>query len=124
MANEMIYQLKVTLKGSKPPIWRRLQVSSHTPLPQLHTVLQIVMGWDDYHLHQFFVNGVFYGIPDPDFDDLEMQNEKKIKLQQLVSGEKFKFIYEYDFGDSWEHDIIVEKCLPLEKGVLYPVCLK
>ena len=126
MPKNDIYQLKVTLKHSKPPIWRRIQVQGDTRLDQLHRILQTVMGWWDAHLHQFIVGGNTYGVPDPDYGGwgLEMLDERKTRLHQLVPGEKFKFIYEYDFGDSWEHELLVEKILSPEKGVTYPRCLK
>jgi hypothetical protein len=62
-----IYQLKVTLEDIKPPIWRRILVTGNTTLSKLHRILQVVMGWDDYHLHQFIINDIYYGTPDPDF---------------------------------------------------------
>ncbi len=117
-----VYQLKVTLRDSKPPIWRRIQVTSDTRLSMLHRVLQVVMGWEGAHLHQFMAHGLYYGTPHPDFG-FEVNNENKVSLQQVVSGVKDKLIYEYDFGDSWEHELLVEKILPLEAGKGYPVCL-
>jgi len=115
-----VYQLKVTLKNSKPPIWRRIQVNSDINLYRLHQNLQVMMGWTDSHLHQFIVHGEYYGTPDPDF---EVTNEKSIKLDRVVSEAGDKFFYEYDFGDSWEHSILVEKILQPETGVNYPICL-
>ena len=115
-----VYQLKVTLKNSKPPIWRRIQVNSDINLYRLHQNLQVMMGWTDSHLHQFIVHGEYYGTPDPDF---EVTNETSIKLDRVVSGAGDKFVYEYDFGDSWEHSILVEKILQPETGVNYPICL-
>jgi hypothetical protein len=117
-----VYQLKVTLRGSKPPIWRRLQVNSDISLYKLHQILQVVMGWFDSHLHQFIVHGEYYGTSDPDFD-FEVKNEIRVKLNQVISKVNEKFIYEYDFGDSWEHVILLEKILPLDKEVAYPICL-
>ncbi len=120
-----VYQLKVTLKYSQPPIWRRIQVKSDITLAKLHRILQATMGWYDSHLHQFKVRGTYYGVPDPGFGfGPEMKNEKTVKLSQIAPGEKSRFIYEYDFGDSWEHDIMVEKVLPPEEGVRYPICIK
>jgi hypothetical protein len=81
------------------------------------------MGWTDSHLHQFIVDGVDYGVPDPEWPELEMQSERRVKLGQIVRAVKDHFVYEYDFGDSWEHVIVVEKVLPAEPGVRYPVCL-
>ena len=129
MAKNDIYQIKVTLKHSKPPIWRRIQVRGDTRLDKLHHILQTVMGWWDAHLHQFIVGGrghIYYGEPNPDFADwgMDMQDETKVRLYQLAAGEKFRFVYEYDFGDGWEHDLLVEKILPPEEGVAYPRCLK
>jgi hypothetical protein len=121
--NVKVYQLKVTLKDIRPPIWRRIQVKNNTPLNKLHDILQVVMGWDDYHLHQFTVQGRFYGVPDPEFLS-DIEDEKKIKLKDIVTGERIKFRYEYDFGDGWLHDIVVEKILEPESGVHYPICLK
>lgn len=121
-----IYQLKVTLRESKPPIWRRIQVTSNTNLHRLHQILQAAMGWTDSHLHQFIVSGVYYGEPDPEDVDygMEIKNEKAVKLVRIVSGPKSRFVYQYDFGDNWEHDILVEKILPPPPGVRYPVCLE
>ena len=115
-----VYQLKVTLKNSKPPIWRRIQVNSDINLYRLHQNLQVMMGWTDSHLHQFIVHGEYYGTPDPDF---EAKDEKRLKLNQEISEAGDKFVYEYDFGDSWEHVILVEKILQPEAGVNYPTCL-
>ena len=121
LSSVSVYQFKVTLRDSKPPIWRRIQVRSDTTLYKLHQTLQVVMGWSDYHLHQFVIHGVYYGTPDPEFD-YEVKNEKRVKLNQVISGEKEKFVYEYDFGDSWNHMILLEKILPLDQEVAYPIC--
>lgn len=118
----LIYQLKVTLKHSKAPIWRRIQVRSDITLYKLHQILQIVMGWTNSHLHQFIVSGIYYGEPDLDFD-CEVINEKRTRLNQIVRGVKVKFVYEYDFGDSWDHDIVVEKVLEPEAKTHYLRCI-
>jgi len=118
-----IYQIKVTLDDSKPPIWRRILVRSDITLEELHGILQAVMGWADYHLHQFIVGRTYYGVPHPDYG-FEMGDESQVKLNQIVTGEKFKFRYEYDFGDSWLHNLLIEKVLPPEPGQPYPVCIK
>ena len=120
---DSIYQLKVTLNNSKPLIWRRIQVNSDITLYKLHQILQVVMGWFNSHLHQFIVRGQYYGTPDPDFG-FEVKNEKRIKLNQIVSRAGDKFIYEYDFGDGWKHIILLEKILQPEAGVRYPICLE
>ena len=118
-----IFQLKVLLKHSKPPIWRRLQVKSDTTLYKLHWIIQIAMGWTNSHLHQFIADGVYYGEPHPDFG-FDVISERRVRLYQLVSGVKDKFIYEYDFGDSWEHEVVVEKILKPEPKTRYPHCIK
>jgi len=122
--NYPVYQLKITLTDSKPPIWRRVQVASNTTLSELHRVIQVAMGWWDSHLHQFVIHGEYFGIPDPDWDSMEVTSERGVKLAEVISAEKDKLIYEYDFGDSWEHVILVEKILPSDPGISYPVCLK
>ena len=81
------------------------------------------MGWTDSHLHQFIANQVFYGTPDDDFE-LEMEDETQYKLSQLLTKEKESLVYEYDFGDSWEHKILLEKILPYDSKIVLPVCLK
>ncbi len=117
-----VYQLKVTLNGSSPPIWRRIHVYSDISLEALHLIIQRLMNWDGGHLHQFIINGEYYGIPEIIFG-FEMHDEQKVKLNQVVSGEGDAFIYEYDFGDNWEHVIEVEKILQPEPGEHYPRCI-
>ena len=120
-----VYQVKVTLDGSKPPIWRRIQVSSATTLDKLHLILQVVMDWDDYHLHQFFIGGQYYGDPEDDIHgDLGIISEKRKRLDRLIAQPGGKFKYEYDFGDGWDHILVVEKILEPEPGVRYPTCVK
>ena len=117
-----IYQVKVTLKGSKPPIWRRILVASDTRLGKLNRILQDVMGWTDSHLHQFIVGQTYYGVPDPDFD-LDVRSERTVPLNRVLQEPKDKIIYEYDFGDSWEHELLLEKVLPPDPAIRYPICV-
>ena len=119
-----IYQIKITLDDIRPPIWRRVLLSSNTSLLGLHTIIQAVFGWLDYHLHVFKVNGIEYSDPAvEDFGELNFQDETKVKLGKLGLREKSKFSYQYDFGDSWDHSLLVEKILPFEKGVKLPNCI-
>jgi Plasmid pRiA4b ORF-3-like protein len=118
-----IYQLKVTLKGIRPPIWRRLLIRADTKLEQLHEVLQTAMGWYDSHLHQFVADGVQYGVPDDDWG-AEVRDESLVTLADVAPAAGDRLLYEYDFGDGWEHDLLVEKVLEPEPGATYPVCLK
>lgn len=120
------YQLKISLKGSKPPIWRLFLVEDSIKLDQLHIVLQIVMGWTDSHLHQFIYQGAFYGVPDPEYDfmDMEVHDEAKFRISHFLKKEKESVGYEYDFGDGWNHKITLEKILPFDSELTIPVCLK
>jgi Plasmid pRiA4b ORF-3-like protein len=121
-ANQTVYQLKITLQYSRPPIWRRVQVLGGTTLPELHSTIQAVMGWNNSHLHQFTIKGKDYGqsLGDP---YLDIRDEEDYNLHQLAKGELLKFSYEYDFGDGWTHSIAVEKVLPREANQRYPICL-
>ena len=114
-----IYQLKVTLRNIDPPIWRRIQIKSDLRLDKLHDLLQIVMGWEHQHLHGFRVGRKNYGAPDRFGDTVD---ERTVRLASIASvGDKL--VYEYDFGDSWEHELEIETALEPEPGVHYPVCL-
>ncbi|MEW5803799.1 MAG: plasmid pRiA4b ORF-3 family protein [bacterium] len=117
-----VYQMKITLMGIEPPIWRRIQVTSDTSLHKLHEILQVVMGWTNSHLHQFIIGGKYFAEPDPEYDP-EVENEQLIRLSQVVSGINDRSIYEYDFGDNWEHEVLIEKIMPVAEGTRYPVCL-
>ena len=121
-----VYQVQIALKGFKPKIWRRLFVPSDLLLSDFHKIIQTSMGWTNSHLHQFIKNRTFYTVRMRD-DDLwnEMNNVdyKKMKIADLLKNEKEKIVYEYDFGDGWEHDIILEKILPVDDKNKYPVCL-
>lgn len=120
-----IYQIKVTLDDTHPPIWRRILVPGNSSLLQLHDILQIVMGWEDYHLHMYTIEGLIYGDPaDDEYGDLGTINEADYKLSQVIYREGQRFKYEYDFGDSWDHTLLVEKILPPVEGTRYPLCLK
>jgi len=123
-SDTVIYQLKITLRDTKPPIWRRVQVPSDITLAKLHTIIQIAMGWYDCHRHEFEVDGQAYGQRMPGFDDTDIKSDRTLRLNQFVTGEKYKFPYLYDMGDSWEHQILVEKVLPPDPDVRYPVCIK
>ncbi len=109
------YPIKVILKGSKPPIWRRIQVPSATTLTQLHDILPYVLGWEGSYLYQFVIGGSAYGDPEM-LAELDAKDARTSTSNTIVRGERFKSIYEDDFGDSWEHELRVEKILPVEKG--------
>lgn len=117
-----VYRLKVTLRNSKPPIWRRFLVPASITLKRLHDSLQIVMGWTDSHLHQFTAHGVLYGPADPELD-LEQENEGRTKLVQVLRLPKDRLLYEYDFGDGWDHDVVLEEVYESAPYEYYPVVL-
>lgn len=117
-----VYQLKITLRESKPPIWRRVLVPGNFTLDRVHAVIQRVMGWQDYHLHQFTIGDDYYADPSM-VEDEPVIDERRTRLETVATYEKFKFLYEYDFGDGWEHTILVEKILLPEPDVTYPVCV-
>ena len=105
-------QLKISLDYLEPEIWRRLLVPGDCTLARLHHIFQAAMGWTDYHLHSFEVRGRRYGVPNPDWGD-NVLDESRNRLTQIVAAGD-RFTYEYDFGDSWTHGIIVES---LERNV-------
>ena len=126
MAKKEIYQLKVSLKNSKPKIWRRILVASDTELSDLHNILQITMGWTDSHLHQFIKDKKYYAekmVEDDFWDDDNNIDYKKLTVSSLLKREKDKMIYEYDFGDGWEHEILLEKIPPFDEAQSLPVCI-
>jgi hypothetical protein len=120
-----IYQLKVTLLGTSPPIWRRLLVRADMTLAQLHVVLQAAMGWEDGHMHEFSVGERRIGRPNPE-DRLmgipSVESERTVRLSGILGRVGSKAIYTYDFGDSWEHSLVLEKRLPVDPNTAYPVC--
>lgn len=118
-SNAAIYQVKVTLRGSRPPIWRRLEVPADITLYELHRVLQVAFEWDDMHLHLFETPVGRFGRADP---ELGLRADKRVTLAEVAPEVKSKIMYEYDFGDSWEHEIVVEKILDREPTVDYPRC--
>ena len=102
-----IYRLKVTLRGSRPPIWRRIEVPANVTLLQLHEILQFAMGWTDSHLHLFRRGSTQYGRPDPEFE-MQCEDERQVRVNDVLKKPKDRMVYEYDFGDGWEHDVVLE----------------
>lgn len=123
MSAESIYQIKITLRDIKPPIWRRIELKGNTSLNKLHEIIQESFGWWNSHLHQFDVDGEFYGVSYPEAD-FHVKSSKRFKLYQAAPAVGDKFFYEYDFGDGWLHEIKVEAITEAEKGVKYPRCIK
>lgn len=127
-ASERLYQFKITLLESQPPIWRRIQVKDST-LDKFHERIQTAMGWTNSHLHQFEIDGERFGDPellDDGFEDFECVDSTVTKISEIVprDGKRFRILYEYDFGDGWEHEVLFEGCLKAEKGGRYPLCVE
>ena len=120
-AKNTVYRLKITLVGLEPPVWRQVLVPGDVNLAGLHMVIQYVMGWSNCHLHMFHVGKTRYAPRTPDWDDVE--DERKVILRDIAPKAKAKFYYEYDMGDSWMHEIRVEKITQLESGFQKPECL-
>jgi hypothetical protein len=119
-SGDQIAQIKVTLLDTDPPVWRRLIVPATIRLDRLDRVIQAGMGWTNSHLHMFVHHTGRYGIPDP---ELPLHDERKITLSDLARREGDSFGYEYDFGDGWEHDILLEKLIAAEPDGRYPACV-
>jgi hypothetical protein len=147
------YQLKVTLTSIRPPVWRRVVVPGDFCLDELHWVIQFAMGWTNSHLHQFvfktpvpppapadlrrvMTSGDFAAVNisamrgERVFTDLSTvddmgdgENETGVRLDRVAPAAKGKFRYEYDFGDDWVHDVLVEKMTPMDPSATYPRCL-
>lgn len=116
-----IFQLKVSLSDVSPPVWRRVLVPGGYTLDRVHRVIQHAMGWHDCHLHSFDIDGFQYGEPDPD-GELALRDELDVRLDDVaVKGSRF--LYTYDFGDWWEHDVTVEDIFGAEPDERYPLCL-
>ncbi len=116
-AHLSVYRLKITLADVRPPVWRRVDVLGRTTLPRLHQIIQAAMGWNDAHLHVFRAGQLQYGVPDP---ELPFVNERRVRLDDVVSTAKESFSYVYDFGDHWLHTVLVESISPAEAGTQYP----
>jgi len=121
-----VYQLKIVLLGTDPVVWRRVQVPGSFSLAKLHDVLQLAMGWTNSHMHQFIIGKDFYGQPseDEDWGGVKVFDERKTKLSDLKTRIRKNFIYEYDFGDSWQHEIKLEKVIAATETILkHPILL-
>ncbi len=121
-----LYHLHIRLAGIEPPIWRRIVVPGHISLYRLHRMLQVVMGWENYHLHQFIIGKTYYGEPDPDYANarIQMKNDRRTQLYGVAWQENMQVVYEYDFGDGWRHEITVEQIERLEEqDWVVPRCL-
>jgi hypothetical protein len=115
-----VHRLKVTLRDIEPPIWRRVVVDGGQTLRHLHEVIQASFGWYDSHLHEFEIGDAHYGIPDED-DWTPTKDERRVSIDQVVGIGPIR--YSYDFGDGWEHDVVVEETRPADETTTTPDCL-
>ena len=122
-AADNVFQLKVTLLNTKPPIWRRVLVDGGSTLDRLHEVIQAAFGWWNYHLHEFEVGRTRYGVPDPDEDWGEPPRDERRTRLDTMAGKGSLFRYTYFFGDGWDHKIVVEKVLPADFAITVPACI-
>jgi Plasmid pRiA4b ORF-3-like protein len=120
VGNQTIHRVKVTLRGAKPPIWRRLEVPSGITLDRLHDCVQTAFGWLDCHLYVFETPLGDFGVADP---ELGYRSAKSTRLDRVAMRAGDRVRYTYDFGDGWEHDILVEDTLTAEPGIAYPRCV-
>ena len=116
-----MFQLRVRLAGSNPEVWRRLLVPGQVRLDVLHHILQAAVGWTNSHLHSFQIGDALYGMggPDPFPDDTD---EKQVTVERALEGQG-RFVYEYDFGDSWNHEVVIERVSRMRPGLKQAVCL-
>ena len=114
-----VYQLKVRLREVRPPVWRRFQVRSDMTLEQLHWALQLIIGWTDSHLHQFRVARAASGSA-RSAQIVESEDERRVVLAEVLRKPKDRVIYEYDFGDGWEHEMELEEVLAVPPEGKFP----
>ncbi len=125
-----VYQYKISLNEITPEIWRRIQVPETYSFWDLHVAIQDAMGWWDYHLHAFRFrkrknsrNAFEIGIPDDEFADWVVHPGWEIPITDFFDEVGVRCEYEYDFGDCWQHELLLEGILLREKGQTYPRCL-
>jgi len=100
----LLYEIRVQLRDIEPPIWRILRVRPQTSLSRLHKILQKAMGWTNSHLHLFEIDGKPYG--ESDFEwDFDVQDYRGMRLEKIFTEGRTFFLYEYDLGDSWRHEV-------------------
>ena len=120
-----VYQLHISLNDIEPMIWRRILVPSEITLDVLHLCIQNVMGWQDEHLHLFIDGDKQYGTHEPGWDELgaEHEDERAVRLRQILTRPKQNLLYKYDFGDSWLHTIKLEEIKSIEEVEDSQFCL-
>jgi Plasmid pRiA4b ORF-3-like protein len=116
-----IATVRIELEDSQPPIWREVEVPTSVTLKVLHDIVQAAMGWMDYHLWQFVIAGRTYGLPvEEDWGTAPRQAAAKVRLRDVLTSGKTVIAYTYDFGDNWEHELVVSNVRPGTPGLAYP----
>ena len=124
VTQKSVYQLRIALRDAHPLIYRTVQVAADTTLHKLHWIIQEAMGWTNSHLHLFVIGNLRYSQPEFDEGELGTVDERTTRLRDVVWLPRSVFVYEYDFGDDWQHDIVVEAIYPeRQPGVRYPRCI-
>ena len=130
MASNHVFRFKVTVLEVEPTIWRRFEVPATYNFWDLHVAIQDVMGWQDYHLHEFRLQGsekgvpVLVGLPDDESDaGRQTLPGWQTAVREFISQRGQVVRYEYDFGDGWEHEVVLEEVLFAEEGIAYPRCV-
>lgn len=125
---KQIYQIKITLRDTHPPVWRRLLIPSGITFLELHDIIQAAFGWEDCHLFQFRFQNTLVSPTDDEVDRMSFSDEKLEDAQELcIDGlleSEQTCVYEYDFGDGWMHKIVLEKVLEPAPDAQYPICMK
>jgi hypothetical protein len=116
-----LYQLKISLSGFRPAVWRRVLVPADASLGLLHRVIQVVMGWDGDHLHAFIADGMRYS--DPSYNLEDDGDEDAVRLTKALPRAGTRMAYVYDFGDNWRHDLVLEAILDHDDSTAYPICV-
>lgn len=120
-----LLQMKISLNNIKPQIWRRFTVDSSISLDKFHEIIQFVMGWTNSHLYEFTIDGIAYSPSvEDDFFENESENTKGKTLEKLGVSPKQKIKYLYDFGDYWEHTIVIEKIYDQDSEIIPPFCIE
>lgn len=114
--------LRIELRYVQPMIYRTVVIPSRITLPKLHVTIQQAMGWLGGHLHEFIINHVHYGEPDPDYPETDLKNQNRVRLDKAL-GLSGQFDYIYDYGDNWAHKIRVLEVMPFDGPLNFPWCL-
>jgi Plasmid pRiA4b ORF-3-like protein len=122
VTQQPVFQLRIRLEGINPPVWRRLLVPGGVRLAKLHDIFQAAMGWTNSHLHSFTIDDQLYGMQVDEFPEEELDETEYTVLVALRGGVR-RFVYDYDFGDSWTHEVVVEDVTWAPHTLKFGVCL-